>query len=131
MTTSPGVPNILTYTRVHIKLSAKIAFTLSHITPYTFKKEIDNCLFTRAQHWEHQHDVGAHAVREASTKPRAGGEDAGGDDTEPEIVVLDVQRCHSVNGREEQTQSKPRKTALQLTHRRAAAHPRQSPTETL
>lgn len=85
------------------------------------KKEINSCLFTRAQHWEHQHDVGVHAVREASTKPRASGDDDGSDDAEPQIVVLDVQRCQSVNRREEQTQSKPSKTALQLTHRRAAA----------
>lgn len=55
------------------------------------------CLVTGAQHRDHQHDVGAHAVGETRSKPRTSGEDAGSDDAEPEVVVLDEQRCHAVN----------------------------------
>lgn len=60
-------------------------------------KQIERCLVTRAQHRDHQHDVGAHAVGETRSKPRTSGEDAGSDDAEPEVVVLDEQRCHAVN----------------------------------
>lgn len=70
-------------------------------------KEIDRCLVTWAQHWDHQNDVGAHAVGETRSKPRKSGEDAGRGDAEPEAVVLDEQRCHTVHWSEEQTQSKP------------------------
>lgn len=72
-------------------------FTCRLPTQNTFMKEIDRCLVTRAQHWHHQHDVGAHAVGETRSKPSKSGEDAGSGDAEPEIVVLDEQRCQTVH----------------------------------